>query len=363
MRYNTQNQKERGCSTYIMKRSNGMGSVYKVSGNRRKPYVSRVTKGFDNEGKQIYEYLGTFSTQKEAENILNEYTKNPYNLNNLHITFRGVYELWKQEKYPKIREGTAKAYDTSFNKYCKDLWDIRFVDLRVKNYQDVIDNSNCNYPTRNKIRNFISQISKYAQKNDIVQKDYSQFIDIGKGGHTTKRKPFTNEDINKLWNNVNEFKWVDSVLILLYSGMRICEMLDLEIQNIHLDEEYPYMVGGCKTDAGRDRCIPIHNRILPLIKNYYEKNKDRKYLITNHNGDQMDYYNYRRNKWDVIMKDFEMDFTPHCTRHTFISLLRSKKADPLNIKRIVGHISNDVTDDVYTHIDIKELWETTNLVD
>ena len=77
----------------------------------------------------------------------------------------------------------------------------------------------------------------------------------------------------------------------------------------------------------------------------------------------MDYYNYRRNKWDVIMKDFGMDYTPHCTRHTFISLLKSKRADPLNIKRIVGHISNDVTSDVYTHIDIKELWETVNLLD
>lgn len=194
-------------------------------------------------------------------------------------------------------------------------------------------------------------------------KDYTTAIDIGKNTNTQKRKPFTKEEIQKLWDNVNEFKWVDSILILLYSGMRICELLDIEISNTFLDEEYPYMIGGNKTDAGRERKIPIHNRILPLVRNYYEKNKDKKYLITNHNGEQMDYYNYRRNKWDVIMKDFGMDYTPHCTRHTFISLLKSKRADPLNIKRIVGHISNDVTSDVYTHIDIKELWETVNLLD
>ena len=340
-----------------------MGSVYKAAGNRRKPYIVRVTKKFDDNGKQLFEILGAYATQKEAENMLNEYTKNPYNLNNRHITFKGVFDLWKKEKYPKIRENSAKAYDSSFNKYCKDLWDIRFIDLRLTHYQTLIDNSNCNYPTKNKIRNLLSQLSKFALNNDIVLKDYTTAIDIGKNTNTQKRKPFTKEEIQKLWDNVNEFKWVDSILILLYSGTRICELLDTEISNVFLDEKYPFFVSGNKTDAGRERKIPIHNRILPLVKNYYEKNKDKKYLITNHNGEKMDYYNYRRNKWDVIMKDFGMDYTPHCTRHTFISLLKSKRADPLNIKRIVGHISNDVTSDVYTHIDIKELWETVNLLD
>ena len=346
-----------------MKRANGMGSVYKAAGNRRKPYIVRVTKKFDDNGKQLFEILGAYATKKEAENMLNEYTKNPYNLNNRHITFKGVFDLWKKEKYPKIRENSAKAYDSSFNKYCKDLWDIRFIDLRLTHYQTLIDNSNCNYPTKNKIRNLLSQLSKFALNNDIVLKDYTTAIDIGKNTNTQKRKPFTKEEIQKLWDNVNEFKWVDSILILLYSGTRICELLDTEISNVFLDEKYPFFVSGNKTDAGRERKIPIHNRILPLVKNYYEKNKDKKYLITNHNGEKMDYYNYRRNKWDVIMKDFGMDYTPHCTRHTFISLLKSKRADPLNIKRIVGHISNDVTSDVYTHIDIKELWETVNLLD
>ena len=346
-----------------MKRANGMGSVYKAAGNRRKPYIVRVTKKFDDNGKQLFEILGAYATQKEAENMLNEYTKNPYNLNNRHITFKGVFDLWKKEKYPKIRENSAKAYDSSFNKYCKDLWDIRFIDLRLTHYQTLIDNSNCNYPTKNKIRNLLSQLYKFALNNDIVLKDYTTAIDIGKNTNTQKRKPFTKEEIQKLWDNVNEFKWVDSILILLYSGTRICELLDTEISNVFLDEKYPFFVSGNKTDAGRERKIPIHNRILPLVKNYYEKNKDKKYLITNHNGEKMDYYNYRRNKWDVIMKDFGMDYTPHCTRHTFISLLKSKRADPLNIKRIVGHISNDVTSDVYTHIDIKELWETVNLLD
>lgn len=346
-----------------MKRANGMGSVYKAAGNRRKPYIVRVTKKFDDNGKQLFEILGAYATQKEAENMLNEYTKNPYNLNNRHITFKGVFDLWKKEKYPKIRENSAKAYDSSFNKYCKDLWDIRFIDLRLTHYQTLIDNSNCNYPTKNKIRNLLSQLSKFALNNDIVLKDYTTAIDIGKNTNTQKRKPFTKEEIQKLWDNVNEFKWVDSILILLYSGTRICELLDTEISNVFLDEKYPFFVSGNKTDAGRERKIPIHNRILPLVKNYYEKNKDKKYLITNHNGEKMDYYNYRRNKWDVIMKDFGMNYTPHCTRHTFISLLKSKRADPLNIKRIVGHISNDVTSDVYTHIDIKELWETVNLLD
>lgn len=110
----------------------------------------------------------------------------------------------------------------------------------------------------------------------------------------------------------------------------------------------------------------MHNRILPIVKKYYDLNKDKEYLITNYKGLKYKYENFRRNRWDVVLYNVlgedSQNLTPHSSRHTFITLLREKKADELNIKRIVGHADGSVTD-LYTHIDMKELWETVNLLD
>ena len=53
-------------SSLITKMPNGYGSIVKLSGKRRKPYQVRLTKGFTNEGKQIYMYLGYFEKKEDA---------------------------------------------------------------------------------------------------------------------------------------------------------------------------------------------------------------------------------------------------------------------------------------------------------
>ena len=37
-----------------MKLPNNYGSVYKLSGNRRRPYIAKITIGYNNKGKQIF---------------------------------------------------------------------------------------------------------------------------------------------------------------------------------------------------------------------------------------------------------------------------------------------------------------------
>ena len=54
-------------------------------------------------------------------------------------------------------------------------------------------------------------------------------------------------------------------LIMLYTkGFRISEYINLKLEDINL-EELTFM-GGTKTEAGKNRIIPIHSRILPLLK-------------------------------------------------------------------------------------------------
>ena len=63
-----------------MKHPNGYGSIFKLSGNRRNPFAVRITTGWDDDGKQVYEYLGYFPSRKKAMVALADYNNNPYDL-------------------------------------------------------------------------------------------------------------------------------------------------------------------------------------------------------------------------------------------------------------------------------------------
>ena len=90
-----------------MKRPNGAGSVYKLSGKRRKPWAARVTIGWDlsSDGhlRQVYQPLGTYVSRIEAETALNNYLQNPYDIDAYRLTFSEVYDLWSAEYFPTLK--------------------------------------------------------------------------------------------------------------------------------------------------------------------------------------------------------------------------------------------------------------------
>ena len=278
-----------------MRLPNGYGTVYKLSGKRRNPFIVRITVGWDDNGKQILKTIGYYTTRQEGLTALAEYNSNPYDIDKGKITFSEVFDKWSNEHYPKVSDNAIVNYNVAY-KYCAPLYTMRFVDLRKSHLQAVVDNSGKAYPTRKLIKTLLNQLSKYAIENDIVDKQYSQFIDVGKNEGKLKRVPFSQDEINTLFQNDN-FDFVDTVLIMIYSGMRVGELLSLENKNIYLDKRY--MIGGIKTEAGKDRIIPINKKIEKYIRKYY--NPDNQYLITNFKGEQMKYSNYRREKFDNIM--------------------------------------------------------------
>lgn len=52
----------------------------------------------------------------------------------------------------------------------------------------------------------------------------------------------------------------------------------------------------------------------------------------------------------------------HDWRHTFGTMMAKAKADKLCIKRIMGHDVTDITENIYTHKDIKDLIEAIDLI-
>ncbi len=340
-----------------MRMPNGYGGVSKLSGNRRKPFVARVTDSYTDEGVQKYKTLGYFKTKQEALAELAKYNKTKYDIDLKKLTFAEVFKEWSDSHFKDISQSAINGYKMAYKK-CEDIHNIRFVDLRKTHLQKVIDKI-AKYSIRKSVRVLLNVLYTYAYDNDIVEKKYSKTIDIGKPVKVYEKIPFSKEEINEIWKNKDNITGIDTVLILIYTGMRINELLQIENAKINLEERY--IIGGEKTDAGKDRVIPISKKILPLIKARY--NPDNKYLITDEQGKPISYYAYKRYIWEPVMEqlNFSNPHTPHTTRHTTATMLSNARGengepiDTLTIKYILGHKTDADITERYTHRRIEQL--------
>lgn len=349
----------------VMRLPNGVGTVTKLSGNRRNPFVAKVNprQVVNEENKTVqyrYDVLGYYPTREEALQAVWDYRKNPYDLDTARITFAELYDKFRVYKTKEIGAKSFAAYTSAYGK-CNSLYQMTFADIRRDHMQAIIDqHTDKSLSTRKNLKALFSQMYLYASQNDINYiKDYSEFLDCGGANEAViDRVPFTRAEIDCLWANYERMEYTDTILILIYTGMRVMELMNIKHEDVHLDERY--MTGGLKTAAGRNRCIPIHERIYPLVEKYY--NMHHLYLIPNTDGNQFTYTNYAQKKFAKIMEQLQMNHRPHDTRHTFASLMDSAGAKKLVIKRIMGHQDKDITDRVYTHKDITELLEEINKI-
>lgn len=125
-----------------------------------------------------------------------------------------------------------------------------------------------------------------------------------------------------------------------------------------MEEQY-FDVIASKTESGIRR-VPIADKVLPFFKGWYESSPCE-YLLHTPEGEQFKYRNYYDSYFVPLMENLGLSQTPHCTRHTCISLLAEAKVDQTTIKKIVGHAgAMTLTEKVYTHLDVNELIEAVN---
>lgn len=190
-----------------MRLPNGYGSVVKMSGKRRKPYMVRKTIGWhldETKGRQIQDFqiIGYAETRAEGLRMLAEYNQNPYDVNVAKVTFSEVYERWSKYKYPIISDSNAKGYTASY-KVCGILYDKPFREIKLCDLQLVVDTCGKNYPTLKKLKGLFNQVYEYAMKNDICNKDYSQYVDLtgyrNKNPNKRDRNIFSKDELARLW--------------------------------------------------------------------------------------------------------------------------------------------------------------------
>lgn len=267
------------------------------------------------------------------------------------ITLRQLFNEWLPIHSQSISKNAVKSYHIAF-KHISNIADMPITDIHFQHLQNVINSMNVkglSYSSCKKVRTLLNQLFNYAIIKDYPLINYAQYLNLGPNIPTIRRRVFTRQQINKLWAIDSSYSHI--ILILLYTGLRIGELLNLRKQDINRRSSY-LIVRQAKTKAGEGRIIPLHHRIMPLIEQLY--NDTNNYLFT------ISYTTFRKHFQD-IMKQLNCKHTIHDTRHTFASLLDAF-ALPNALRSLLGHKQGDITTRVYTHKTIRELRKTIELL-
>lgn len=340
---------------------NGFGSITeRDDGNRSRPFIIKKTI---NGEQRIVGYAATYA---EGLEFLVEYNKNPSLflpiLVPTSITFAEVFALWKAEKYPQISKSTQAGYNAAY-KNSELLHQMPFVEIKLDDLKRVIDHIRTigsGYPTQKKARVLFSQLYRYAIKYDMIDKDYSSFVTLDKDIQKRPKVPFTTRQINKLRKLEIGLPNADTVLMMIYSGVRVSELLNIRCRDVKLRDRY-FIVTKSKTEAGRGRIVPINRKTLPFFNARLKGATGSQHLIRNEQGEGITYHAYRA-IFDKVMQAARQRHTPHECRHTCATLLDNANANETAVKRILGHASKGVTKKVYTHKNIRELKKAIDLL-
>lgn len=344
-----------------MRLPNRYGSVTKLKGRRRNPWMVRKSiSRVGPDGKRIMKVVGYAASKAEALDMLAKYNGNPYDLDAGSPTFREIYDKWHADSFTEeTNRSTLKNYSAAF-KHCEELYDIKMNEIRTADLQRVIDACPTSHSTANRIKILFGQLYKWSLARDLVFRDYTVGLKVKQEATGETRESFSPEEIAQLWEDVDENEYISFILIMIYSGCRINELLNLKREDLHLKERY-FEVKKSKTESGI-REVPIAEKVVPFWTSFLKRSKCE-YVFCNVEGYKLSYDNFKKRYWDPLTARLGIDHVPHETRHTTITLLKMAKVDPTYTKLIVGHKSvMDLTERVYTHIPISELIKAINSI-
>jgi integrase len=342
------------------KNKNGDGCVTKLSGNRRRPFIFKITVGFNEDSKQIVMPVSYHETRPEAVAAQLKYNEKPYNILTKKSTFEQVCGQWfisRRNKKKKLSESVMKDYERAFARL-KKLHKKMIVHIKHIDLQEAIDECELGFTIKSHLRTFITSVFAYSLKFEIISEDVSKGLELDLEKPDSDGKVINEPHLKFLWSNPSPEDKLS--LIMAYTGMRPGEFVAIKTENVFLEESY--MIGGLKTDAGKGRIIPVHSAIRPFIDELYDTNSSYLLMSAKYKGKSMS-KRALGEKLAISFKKFSnVHYVPKDCRHTCASLMHSSGVDDFRRKMILGHAQQGVTNQVYTHKEINELVEAINMI-
>ena len=307
-----------------------MKLIQKLKGASKRPYV-------------VYSVVGYFTTYDEAVDALHQSRQS--------LILKQVYNMWLPSHANSVSTNTLNNYGSAFA-HLVTIHDVAVNDITYLQLQSIIDhmlNTGLSYSSCKKVRTLISQLFDYAIINGWCTTNYAKFLCLGHNKPVRPHKPFTTQAINRLWRLDSPL--YDIPLILLYTGMRASELINLKARDVNRKQR-TIRITSAKTKSGI-RTIPIHDRIWPIIEHR---------LHTTYVIQECRTYSSLSREFDKAMRAINSKHTTHDCRHTFATRLDNEGAN-YNAKRLLlGHASANVTDGVYTHKSLGQLRKVIRLL-
>lgn len=319
------------------KRPNGTGTVYKRSDMKHTPWVAA-------KNKVVIGYFDTKAAAYEAlERLAGKDVDERYNM-----TFADVYDAWRAEYFGDIAQSARQAYETAYKAFAP-LHDQKFRLLRTGDFQSVIDDNRDRPSTVRRYRQFVNQLSKWAMREEVITTNFAQFVKVPPVQRKEKAI-FTDEEIARIDSDGSEAARI--VSMLLATGMRISELFALKLSDYH----GKYVVGGSKTEAGKNRVIPIRPEGQRHFEYFAYQSAGMEHLLDSYVGNKIPKH-FRSRDYNALLTRLGIDKakTPHTTRHTYASRAVKEGMPPEMLQKILGHVDYSTTANIYTHIDAETL--------
>lgn len=368
------------------RRPNGSGTVVKLSGRRRKPFCAKVTLDERNltNGEKKRLVIGTFETYQEALNALSLYSLTVNNtiskkeameidpevyqkvqdkMSKKVPTFLDIYYILDKDEFSLLSPQTQNSMHGAI-KHLKKLHYLKIDQITLRMIQDVFDEDGSNHSTQVHMKTICTKVFRYAVVNQCIERndDYTSYIRIAKYEESDMHRPYTINEILAL--KKADTPEAHIMLIFIYTGVRINELLNINRDNIHIDEKcdddgterlISYMITGSKTKAGKNRIVPIHDDIKQYVIDELLKPEKRLVDVT--------YANFTtRTVLIKVNKLLNTHHTMHDTRKTFATLCQMNNLNVYIRKKVLGHRMNDITFDVYTNESKNRLWTEINKI-
>ena len=346
------------------RRGNGTGSVYKLQSGKWRGAVT-LGQWIDENGK-IHRQVVSKNFDKKRDAIQwvslpeTRMEKKP------NITLAELHSLW-DASYDGS-DAARSVYQAAWGKYTT-LYGIPLDKLNIDALQGCIDNCGAGKQTKGNMIYLLRMMYKYAIPRGYVPDNLNPADFLrNTGGQSVGKEGIPLAYLDKIPSLFGVVPFAEYVYAHCYLGFRPGEFRKLDVLNY--DRKEKAVVGGFKTDAGRDRTVTISPKIQPIIDSIV-KDKIAGPIFCDENGKELSERKYKL-IFNSVLEAIGLDnpeveingrkytkYTPHSCRHTFATLMMKTHGEMGDRLSLIGH-ANEKTLHHYEDIDLDGLREITN---
>lgn len=259
----------------------------------------------------------------------------------------------------KLSKNTKEAYGKDLILFANFLNNKSILSITtndIKNYIKYLNDTGKKDKTIARKIVSIRTFFDYLMKEKLISINPCEKIETPKIRKTLP-KTLNEKEILKLLSikpkTAKEYRNKAMIELMYATGLRVSELVNLEINDINLIDDYVRVYGKGK----KERIIPMANITVEIMDEYI--NVYRNSLLKGYLTDKVFISSYgkgitRQGFFKIIKKQakevgIEKDFSPHTLRHSFATHLLENGADLRSIGEMLGH-ENIKTTQIYTHL-------------